>query len=83
MMKVKILDEYVFLLSYKQLYYGHNVVEQQYFNSGILMAILIVSIGIIIENQLQMYPIMGGGNVNTWHELMYVHCALVATQLLL
>jgi hypothetical protein len=29
------------------------------------MAILIVSIGIIIENQLQMYPIMGGGNVDT------------------
>ncbi len=30
-----------------------------------------------------MYPLMGGGNVNMWHDRMYVHCTLVATQLLI
>ncbi len=29
-----------------------------------------------------MYPIMGGGNVDTWHDRMYVHCTLIATLLL-
>ncbi len=29
-----------------------------------------------------MYPIMGGGIVDMWHDRMYVHCTLVATQLL-
>jgi hypothetical protein len=43
------------------------------------MVILIVSMGIIIENMLQMYTIMGGGNVDTWHDYMYVHCTLVTT----
>ncbi len=43
------------------------------------MAILIVSMGIIIKNYLQMYPIMGGGNVDMWHDRMYVHYTLVAT----
>jgi hypothetical protein len=38
------------LLSYKYLYDNHNIVEQQYFSSGTLVAILIVSMGIIIEN---------------------------------
>jgi hypothetical protein len=42
------------------------------------MAILIISMGIIIENLLQMYPI-GGGDVDTWHNHMYVHYTLVAT----
>jgi hypothetical protein len=28
---------------------------------------------------LQMYPIMGGGNVDTWHDRMYVHCTLIVT----
>jgi hypothetical protein len=27
MMKIYIIDEYVSLLSYKQLYYNHNIVE--------------------------------------------------------
>jgi hypothetical protein len=26
-----------------------------------------------------MYPIMGGGDVDMWHNCMYVHCTLVAT----
>ncbi len=43
------------------------------------MALLIVSMGIIIENDLQMYPIMDGGNVNMWHDHMYAHCTLVVT----
>ncbi len=47
------------------------------FISGALMTILIVSMGIIIENKWQMYPIMGGGNVDTWHDCMYVHYTLV------
>jgi hypothetical protein len=28
-----------------------------------------------------MYPIMGGGSVDMWHDCMYVHCTLVATYL--
>jgi hypothetical protein len=43
------------------------------------MTILIVLMGIIIENYLQLYPIMGGGNVDMWHYCMYVHCTLVET----
>jgi len=43
------------------------------------MAILIVSMGIIIKILLQIYPIMGGGDVEMWHNRMYVHCTLVAT----
>ncbi len=43
------------------------------------MAILIVSMGIIRKNQLQMYPVMGGGNVDMWHDCMYVHCTLITT----
>jgi hypothetical protein len=43
------------------------------------MAILIISMGIVIENWLQMYPMMGGGDVDTWHNRMYVHCIVVAT----
>ncbi len=31
---------------------------------------------------MQMYPIMGGGNVDMWHDCMYVHYTLIATQLL-
>jgi len=27
----------------------------------------------------QTYPIMGGGNVDMWHDCMYVHCTLVVT----
>ncbi len=30
-----------------------------------------------------MYPMMGDGNVNMWHDHMYVHCTLVAMQLTL
>jgi hypothetical protein len=26
-----------------------------------------------------MYPIMGGGDVDTWHDHMYVHCTLITT----
>jgi hypothetical protein len=26
-----------------------------------------------------MYPIMGGGDVDTWHDHIYVHCTLVVT----
>ncbi len=37
------------------------------------MAILIVSMGIIIQNYLQMYPIMGGGDAEMWHDRMYVY----------
>ncbi len=29
---------------------NHNIIEQYYFNNGALMAILIVSMGIIVEN---------------------------------
>jgi len=47
------------------------------------MAILIIIIEIIVENQLQMYPIMGGGNADMWHDCMYVHCTLVVIYLLL
>jgi uncharacterized PurR-regulated membrane protein YhhQ (DUF165 family) len=43
------------------------------------MAILIVSMGIIIKNLLQMYPIVGAGDVNTWHNRMYVHYTVVTT----
>jgi hypothetical protein len=43
------------------------------------MVVLIVSIGIIIENELQTYPIMSDGNVDTWHDHMFVHYTLVAT----
>jgi hypothetical protein len=43
------------------------------------MAILIVSMEIIIENQLQMHPIISGGNVDTLHDCMYVHWTLVTT----
>ncbi len=28
-----------------------------------------------------MYPILGGGNVNMWHDHMYVHCTLITKQL--
>jgi hypothetical protein len=42
--------KHVSLLSYKQLYYSHNILEQQYFNSGALVAVLIVSMKITIEN---------------------------------
>jgi len=41
-----------------------------------------ISMGILIEKLLQMYPIMGGGDVDTWHNYMYVHYTLVVTQLL-
>ncbi len=78
-MKIQIIDEYVFLLSCTQLYYSYNIIKYQYFDNGALVVILIVSMGIIIENQLQMYPIMGGANVDTWHDCMYVQCTLVAT----
>jgi hypothetical protein len=37
------------------------------------MAILIISIGIIIQNHLQMYSIMGGGDMEMWHDHMYVY----------
>ncbi len=40
------------------------------------MVVLIISMGIITENYLQIYPIMSGGNVDTWHNHMYVHCTL-------
>jgi len=43
------------------------------------MVLLIVLMRIIIKNQLQMYPIMGGGNVNMWHDHLYVHYTLIAT----
>jgi hypothetical protein len=43
------------------------------------MVILIISMRIIIENWLQMYPIMGGGNVDTRHDHMYVHCTIIVT----
>jgi hypothetical protein len=43
------------------------------------MVVPIISMGIITENYLQMYPIMGGGNVDMWHDYMYEHCTLVAT----
>ncbi len=49
--------------------------------SILVMVVLIVSVRIIIENELQMYPIMGGENVDMWHDHMYVHCTLVATYL--
>ncbi len=35
---------------------------------------LIISMKITIENKLQMYSKMGGGNMNMWHDRMYVHC---------
>ncbi len=38
----------------------------------------IVSMGIIVKKKIQMYPIMGGGNVDMWHDCMYVHYTLVA-----
>jgi hypothetical protein len=41
------------------------------------MTILFILMGIIIKNYLQLYPIMGGGNVDTWHDRMYVQCTLV------
>jgi hypothetical protein len=40
------------------------------------VVVLIISMGIITENYLQIYPIMSGGNVDTWHNHMYVHCTL-------
>jgi hypothetical protein len=43
------------------------------------VAILIILMGMIIKNELQMYPIMGGGNVDTWHDHIYVHYTLIAT----
>jgi hypothetical protein len=49
----------------------------EYFSSGALVTILIVSMGTIIENLLQMYPIMASADVHTWHNHMYVHCTLI------
>jgi hypothetical protein len=43
------------------------------------MVIIIVSMKIIIKNELQMYPIMGGENADMWHDCMYVHYTLIAT----
>ncbi len=43
------------------------------------MVRLIISVGIIIENELQMYSKIGGGNVDMWHDRMYVTLYLVAT----
>jgi hypothetical protein len=46
------------------------------------MGLLVVSMGIIVENQLQRYPIMGGENVDMCHDHMYVHHTLIGTWLL-
>jgi hypothetical protein len=43
------------------------------------MRLLVVSMGIIVENELQMYPIMGGENADTWHDHMDVHHTLIVT----
>jgi hypothetical protein len=43
------------------------------------VALLVVSMGVIVENWLQIYPIMGDENVDMWHDHMYVHHTLVAT----
>jgi hypothetical protein len=34
---------------------------------------LIISMGIIMENVLKMCSIMGGGNVNIWHDCIYIY----------
>jgi hypothetical protein len=41
------------------------------------MTILFILMGIIIKKLVAMYPIMGGGIVDTWHDRMYVQCTLV------
>jgi hypothetical protein len=50
------------------------------------MVILIVLMGIIIKKYLQMYPIMGGGNVDMCHDCcMYIvpNCNIVVLMAIL
>ncbi len=75
MTKIYIIDEYVFLLNYKQLYYIHNIVEQQYFNNGALVVVLIVSMRMNHNQKLVANVFYNGENVNAYHDCMCVHCA--------